>query len=171
AAARLLGPDLARPLLVLPDAGMPVKRWPAARWQALSAAAGRPVLTVEAGAAVLPDARVLPPLRLRGLAAVCAEVGARGGVAVGADTGPVRLASAVGCRAVGLYGPTLAARYGLSAPGAASLQGLPGCPVRRPTAVTEQDCWWTGRCPLSTDGPACMADIPVDAVLAALAAG
>ena len=71
------------------------------------------------------------------------------GVAVGGDTGPVRLATAVGTPAVGLYGPTLAARYGLSDPASANLQGLPGCEVRRPTAITEQECWWSARCPLT----------------------
>jgi ADP-heptose:LPS heptosyltransferase len=89
---------------------------------------------------------------------------------VGGDTGPVRLATAAGLPAVGLYGPTLAVRYGLSDARSTNLQGLPGCDVRRPTAITEQECWWSARCPLSPDGePACMADLDVaqvaDAVL------
>jgi hypothetical protein len=50
------------------------------------------------------------------------------------------------------------------------LQGLPGCPHRRPTAITEQVCWSEARCPLSADGPACMAAIDPAAVLAALRA-
>lgn len=104
----------------------------------------------------------------RGPAAVFAAVGRRGGVVVGPDTGPVRVAAAVGARTVGLFGPTSTARYGLDRP-ALDLQGLPGCAHRRPTAITEQVCWWDARCPLSDAGPACMADIEPAAVLAALA--
>jgi ADP-heptose:LPS heptosyltransferase len=89
---------------------------------------------------------------------------------VGSDTGPVRVAAAVGARTVGLFGPTAAARYGLDPP-AVDLQGLPGCPHRRPTAITEQVCWWEARCPLSADGPACMAELDPSAVLAAIGSG
>ncbi|WP_375388422.1 glycosyltransferase family 9 protein, partial [uncultured Amnibacterium sp.] len=111
-----------------------------------------------------------PELPLRALAAVCAAAADRGGRAVGGDTGPVRLASASGLPVVGLFGPTVAARYGYRDE-AVNLQGLPGCPVRRPTAITEQECWWTGRCPLTADHePACMRDIRPDGVLAALTA-
>ena len=102
-----------------------------------------------------------------------AELAEAGGVAVGGDTGPVRLATAAGLPAVGLYGATLAVRYGLSHGSSTNLQGLPGCEVRRPTAITEQECWWSARCPLSGDGaPACMADLDTAQVLdAVLAAG
>jgi heptosyltransferase-2 len=82
---------------------------------------------------------------------------------------PVRLAAAVGTPAVGLFGPTAATRYGLGPP-AVDLQGLPGCPYRRPTAITDQVCWWDGRCPLSDGEPPCMLDLSVDTVDAALAA-
>ncbi|OAA23351.1 ADP-heptose:LPS heptosyltransferase [Frankia sp. EI5c] len=165
------------PVLCVPDAGMAVKRWPADRWAALVqrlAAAGRPVLTSRAGPSPPAAAsRALPPLSLRGLAAVCAAVGRRGGAVVGGDTGPVRLAAAVGTPTVGLFGPTLAARYGFGAGAlaggpATDLQGLPGCPVRRPAAITEQECWWTARCPLAADGPACLANLTVTDVIAAL---
>jgi ADP-heptose:LPS heptosyltransferase len=87
----------------------------------------------------------------------------RGGVVVGGDTGPVRLAAAAGARTVGLFGPTSAARYGIGA--GADLQGLPHCPHRRPTSITEQVCWWDAQCPLSPAEPACMANIPVDLVV------
>jgi ADP-heptose:LPS heptosyltransferase len=167
AAARPLLAGLDRPLLALPGAGMPVKRWPAGRWRELAAGWDGAVLTPAEGADLLPGARALPPLPLRGLAAVCAEVAARGGVAVGGDTGPVRLASAVGCPAVGLYGPTVAGRYGLAGPRTASLQGLPDCPVRVPASITEQECWWTARCPLSGDRPVCLTDLGAGQVLAA----
>jgi ADP-heptose:LPS heptosyltransferase len=170
AAARLVPPDLVRPVLLLPGAGMPVKRWPDERWQELADGlhgAGRHLVTVADGTVGSP-AHVLPELSLRDLAAVAAELGRRGGLAIGGDTGPVRLATAVGLPAVGLYGPTLGSRYGLSDPASVSLQGLPDCEVRRPTAITEQECWWSARCPLSRLGdPACMADLSVGAVLGA----
>ena len=63
--------------------------------------------------------------------------------------------------------PTPAARYGLPPP-ALDLQGLPDCPHRRPTAITEQVCWWQARCPLSPAGPACMADLGPATVLDAV---
>jgi ADP-heptose:LPS heptosyltransferase len=152
----------ARPIVLVPEAGMAVKRWP--HWSRLveeqAAGAGRAVLTVAEHA--VPGAGRLPALPLRRLAAVFAAVGAAGGVVLGGDTGPVRVAAAAGARTVGLFGPTTPARYGL--PGGTDLHGLPGCPHRRPTAVTEQVCWWDAHCPLSATGPACMADIAADEV-------
>lgn len=167
----LLPAEVSRPVLLLPGAGMPVKRWPAERWYRLAEelhAVDRTCLTVPDGADI-PGVQVLPRQDLRQFAAVAAGVGARGGVVVGGDTGPVRLATAVGTPAVGLYGATVAGRYGLSDPTSRNLQGLPGCEVRRPTAITEQECWWSARCPLASDGrPACMADLSVDQVLDAV---
>jgi hypothetical protein len=95
-------------------------------------------------------------------------VGERGGVVVGGDTGPVRLATAVGTRTVVLFGPTVAGRYGADPALSTSLQGLPDCAVRQPLAITEQECWWSARCPLTEGDPACMADLGLPAVLAAL---
>jgi ADP-heptose:LPS heptosyltransferase len=151
------------PVVLVPDSGMRVKEWPA----------GCPVVAVTppAGAAAPRGATPLPPSDLRRLAAMLAAVAARGGVAVGGDTGPLRLAAAVGARTVGLFGPTLASRYGLAGPepGSVDLQGRPGCAVRRPVAISEQECWWTAACPLAGGGrPACLDDIGVDAVLAHL---
>jgi ADP-heptose:LPS heptosyltransferase len=162
-----LGP-VGPPVVLVPGAGMAVKRWP--HWRALAAALPAPALVVGDGSPP-PDwavelARPVPASDLRGLAAFFAAVADRGGVVVGSDTGPVRVAAAVGARTVGLFGPTAAARYGLDPP-AVDLQGLPGCPHRRPTAITEQVCWWDARCPLSAEGPACMADIDPATVLAA----
>ncbi|GIJ29889.1 heptosyltransferase [Micromonospora qiuiae] len=153
-------PDPVRrpPVLLVPDAGMAVKRWPPRSWRTLAGRLGElgfPVLTVTAG----PPAPVLPPGDLRHLAACFAAVARRGGAVVGGDTGPVRLAAAVGARTVALFGPTLASRYGLGVDTVREIQGLPDCPHRQPTAITEQVCWWDARCPLSPDGPACMSDI------------
>ena len=149
----------AAPVVLVPDAGMAVKRWPHQdRLVAELTRRGVPVLVL---------GRDVPPTSLRELAALFAAVGRRGGVVVGADTGPVRVAAAAGARTVGLFGPTVAARYGLDPP-SVDLQGLPGCPHRRPTAITEQVCWWHAACPLAGDGPACMADLTPTAVLAAV---
>ena len=153
------------PVLVLPDAGMAVKRWPS--WPSLVERLGDlDVLTAPGpGAPVRTGARDVPPQSLRGLAGLAAAVGERGGVVVGGDTGPVRLAAAAGARTVGLFGPTLASRYGQRpAQGNIGLQGLPGCEVRRPTAITEQECWWSAHCPLTGGPPACLADLSVDTV-------
>ena len=149
----------AAPVVLVPDAGMAVKRWP--HQDRLAAELTR------RGVPVLVLGRDVPPTSLRELAALFAAVGRRGGVVVGADTGPVRVAAAAGARTVGLFGPTVAARYGLDPP-SVDLQGLPGCPHRRPTAITEQVCWWHAACPLAGDGPACMADLTPTAVLAAV---
>ena len=158
-------------VLLLPDAGMRVKRWP--WWSALVGLLDGLDVAALAGpagtAAADTGARVLPSTSLRGLASLAAGVAARGGVVVGADTGPVRLAAAAGARTVGLFGPTLAARYGQRpAQGHVGLQGLPGCEVRRPTAITEQECWWSASCPLTGTDPACMADLTPEQVAAAV---
>jgi ADP-heptose:LPS heptosyltransferase len=155
-------------VLLVPGAGMAVKRWPDAHWVELARSLrgeGRPVAAVGEVAGVIP----LPPTHLRGLAACFAALGERGGVVVGGDTGPVRVAAAVGARTVALFGPTLAVRYGLEE--GRNLQGFPGCPHRRPTAITEQVCWWDAGCPLSATGPGCLEDLPVATVAAAVRAG
>lgn len=168
-------PDDVPDVLLLPDAGMPVKRWTG--WPSLALLLGDEGLDVAAlagpdpAAAVATAARVLPARSLRGLADLAAAVADRGGAVVGADTGPVRLAAAAGARTVGLFGPTLAARYGQRPEqGNVGLQGLPGCEVRRPTAITEQACWWSGSCPLSGGPPACMDDLRAGAVADAVLA-
>jgi ADP-heptose:LPS heptosyltransferase len=162
------------PVVLVPGSGMRVKEWPAERWVALAGratAAGRPVLTAgAAGSEPVAGTTLLPPGGLRELAANLAVVGEAGGVVVGGDTGPVRLATAVGTYAVGLFGPTVTGRYGLDPRAGTSLQGLPGCEVRRPLAITEQECWWSARCPLTGADPACLADLSVDEVLAVVLA-
>jgi len=158
-----LVPGQVAPVVAVPDAGMAVKVWPHRR-RFVTELRRRSVPVLVLGEDV-------PPVDLRALAAFFAAIGQRGGVVVGPDTGPVRVAAAAGARTVGLFGPTATARYGLDPP-SVDLQGLPGCPHRRPTAITEQVCWWDAACPLGEDGPACMADLGpvrvVDTVLAAL---
>lgn len=167
-----------RPVLLFPDSGMRVKHWPLALWartaSALRAGGRSPVVVsqVPEQRAALEDAgaAVAPDLSLRDLAALCAAAAERDGHAIGGDTGPVRVAAASSLRVVGLFGPTVAGRYGYRGQGAVNLQGYPECPVRTPLAITEQECWWTARCPLTADhSPLCMRDIRPAAVLAALA--
>lgn len=170
AVARLVGEPLAPPVVLVTDAGMAVKRWPGRHWRVLAgelARRGHPLLTVGPVDPAAPLGVPLPRSDLPTLAGQFAAVGRRGGVVVGPDTGPVRLAAAAGAATVALFGPTDARRYGM---GGADLQGLPGCPHRRPTAITEQPCWWEARCPLDAAEPACMAAVDVDAVLAAVTA-
>jgi hypothetical protein len=152
------------PTVLVPDAGMAVKRWPARRWAELAATLPGPVFSV----GPVDGATELPPTDLRGLAALFAAVGEAGGTVVGPDTGPVRLAAAVGARTVALFGPTAASRYGLEE--GTNLQGLPECPHRMPTAITEQVCWWDAGCPLAPE-PACLLDLPVALVREAVAPG
>ena len=160
------------PVVLVPGSGMRVKEWPAERWVELAARAaaeGHPVLTAgAAGSMPVHGTSLLPPGGLRELAANLAVVGEAGGVVVGGDTGPVRLATAVGTRAVALFGPTVSGRYGLDPRLGTSLQGLPGCPVRSPLAITEQECWWSARCPFTDGDPACLADLDVGRVAAAV---
>ncbi|XTZ16712.1 glycosyltransferase family 9 protein [Micromonospora echinospora] len=170
---------VAAPVVLVTDAGMAVKRWPDRSWRTLAgrlAALGHPVLTVRSpggeehravGGDDDPPGVPLPPGDLTTLAGQFAAVARRGGVVVGPDTGPLRLAAAAGAVTVGLFGPTDARRYGV---GGVDLQGLPDCPHRRATAITEQPCWWEARCPLDATGPACMADLDVNRVTAAVRA-
>ena len=105
---------------------------------------------------------------LRGLAAALG----RCAVAVGADTGPLRVAALVGTPTAMLFGPSSRGRYGPGA-GHASRQARPGCPERR-MDVTTQPSWYGGACPLETDPAGCILDIEpreVEATVAALLAG
>lgn len=164
--------DLPRPAVaLLPDAGMAIKRWPADRWMALGRA------LAERGASILVPAgddgaearriagaaggRMLPRTGLRDLAAVLAQAD----LAIGADTGPLRIAAAVGTRTVGLFGPSWSGRYGHAAPHI-NLQGHPACPLRIPADFTRQACWYGGACPLP-GRRTCVEDVSLDEVLRA----
>jgi len=170
-----LPPDRPRVALV-PDAGMPIKRWGADRFarlarhlvEELEAAVVVPVAEetdLDAAIAAYPDASaVLPPSPLRRVAAVLHHAD----LCVAADTGLARVAAAVGTRTIALYGPTWAGRFGLRPPHI-NVQSPLECPERKPTNMTEQACWYSGRC-IFPDRQSCMDDIPEPAVLRLAAA-
>jgi len=112
-----------RVVVLNPGAGRPDKRWPVEHFRELARR-----LTDEGAATVLvvwgpnelvaargivdgaggPSALLAPPTGLEELAALLR----RASVVVGADTGPLHLAAALGTRCVGLYGPTSGVRNG-----------------------------------------------------------
>lgn len=171
--------DLRHPLaFLLPDAGMEVKRWPEERWGALGRAlcnrhgvdvvvpvGSDPEQALRVARLVGEQARVWPHGPLRELAAAlsCADI------AVGADTGPLRIAATLDVPTVMLFGPAWHGRYGQPPPHV-NLQGHPDCPQRIVSDFTQQPCWYSGTCTLE-DRPwrTCLEDISVEDALAAVA--
>ena len=164
---------LPRPLVfLLPDAGMEVKRWPEERWGELGSTLGEklgagivvPVGSDEGQArrvAALAGGEVLPRGTLRELAAALSHAD----LAVGADTGPARVAAALGVPTVTLFGPSWHGRYGQPPPHA-NLQGHPSCPQRDVSDFTRQPCWYAGSCTLEGQSwRTCLEDISVEGVL------
>ena len=104
--------DLKNKIVLLPGAGRPEKLWPTSRFRELVAHYGDETLVVsgpgERHLAEEIGGFLAPETNLRELAFLMQQ--AR--VVVGADTGPLHLADAVGTRVVGLYGPTDARRNG-----------------------------------------------------------
>jgi len=104
--------DLRGATVLLPGAGKPNKLWPVERFRELAKQIGPAALVVwgpgERGLAEAIGGRIAPPTNLRELASVLQH--AR--VVVGADTGPLHLAAALGTTVVGLYGPTDPRRNG-----------------------------------------------------------
>lgn len=167
--------EACRPLaFLLPDAGMEVKRWPEESWGAL----GRALVERYGADIVVPvgsdpeqasrvvrlvgeRARVWPRGTLRELAAALSHAD----LAVGADTGPVRIAAALGVPTVTLFGPSWYGRYGQPPPHA-NLQGYTGCPQRLISDFTQQPCWYAGTCTLENrPWRTCLEDISVGDVL------
>jgi lipopolysaccharide heptosyltransferase I len=99
-------------ILLLPGAGRKEKLWPTSRFRELATRFGDQALVVwgpgERHLAEEIGGLRAPETNLRELAFLMQH--AR--VVVGADTGPLHLADAVGTRVVGLYGPTDARRNG-----------------------------------------------------------
>lgn len=99
-------------VVLLPGAGKPNKLWPVERFRELARRIGPSALAVwgpgEKELAEAIEARIAPPTNLRQLAAILAD--AR--VVIGADTGPLHLAAALGTPVIGLFGPTSPLRNG-----------------------------------------------------------
>ncbi len=99
-------------VVLIPAAGRAGKEWPMERFRQLSDRIGSKALVVwgpgERRIAEAIGAEIAPPTNLRELARVLREAF----VVIGADTGPLHLAAALGTRVVGLYGPTSPARNG-----------------------------------------------------------
>jgi heptosyltransferase I len=98
-------------VVLLPGAGKADKIWPAERFRELAKRLDRVVTVWGPGEKELAErieAPMTPPTNLRELAFVLKH--AR--VVIGADTGPLHLAAALGTKVVGLYGPTNPRRNG-----------------------------------------------------------
>jgi heptosyltransferase I len=99
-------------IVILPGAGKPSKLWPVERFRAIvDRYPGRTVVAWGPGERDRAEAiggDIAPETNLRELAALLW----RADLVVGADTGPLHLAAALGTRVVGLYAPTDPRRNG-----------------------------------------------------------
>jgi ADP-heptose:LPS heptosyltransferase len=159
-----------RPVLVFcPDAGMAIKRWSVENFIAVGKA-----LQQQFGATILVSAgsdrprteqivqvigaHPIPQGSLRQLAAFMAL----SDLAIGGDTGPLRIAAALNIPTLTLFGPSWHGRYGQPAPHV-NLQGFPACPDRVIHNFTIQPCWYSGECPYNWE--TCLEDISPTAVI------
>lgn len=99
-------------IVLLPGAGKPAKLWPVGRFRRVAEHfRGRTVVAWGPGERPLAEAiggDIAPETNLRELAALLRSAT----LVVGADTGPLHLAAAVGASVVGLFGPTDPRRNG-----------------------------------------------------------
>lgn len=99
-------------IVLLPGAGKPNKLWAVDRFRELARRIGDRALVVwgpgERELAESIGARVAPPTNLRELAWLLRQAA----LVIGADTGPLHLADALGTKVIGLYGPTNPRRNG-----------------------------------------------------------
>ena len=107
-----LGPGCGKKIVVLPGAGKANKIWPPERFGEAIRRVGHPAIAVwgpnERELAERTGLELAPPTNLRELTAVLKDAA----LVVGADTGPLHLAAALGTKVVGLYGPTNVRRNG-----------------------------------------------------------
>ena len=147
-------PATDRPKVCLyPDAGMAIKRWSPDHFVTLGrqlqqnygahifVPVGEDEAEAEAIATQIPQAQLWPRGPLSQLAALFSHMDA----VIAADTGPARLAAALGVPTVTLFGPSWKHRYDQPAPHI-NLQAYASCPKRR-TNFTQQTCWYSGQCP------------------------
>jgi len=130
-------PQPARPIVVFSvGGGWGAKRWPPERYGALAAALHAQGYTILVAASSAADELALRVVASSGGAAAIAvsdlpQLAAllrRAALCIGADTGPLHLAAALGTPVVGIYGPTDPARNGPFTPYARIL--------RNPRSVT-----------------------------------
>ncbi|MDA8188679.1 MAG: hypothetical protein M0T85_11110, partial [Dehalococcoidales bacterium] len=102
---------------------------------------------------------ILPKTGLRKFAAMVAEAV----VFASVDTGPARVAAAVGTHAIVLFGPSWAGLYGLRESNV-NLQSPRPCPERMRFNFAEQSCWHSGVC-IYPEIRSCVEDIGVEMVV------
>ena len=99
-------------IVLLPGAGKPAKQWPVERFAELARRIGSDALVAwgpgEEQLARAIGAEVAPATNFRELAYMLG----RARLVIGADTGPLHLAAALGTPVIALYGPTNPARNG-----------------------------------------------------------
>jgi lipopolysaccharide heptosyltransferase I len=104
--------ELGGRIVILPGAGRPEKLWPVERFRELAQSLGSDVVVAwgpgERELAEAIGAPLAPPTNLRELA----ELLRSAKLVIGADTGPLHLADALGTPVIGLYGPTSSRRNG-----------------------------------------------------------
>jgi heptosyltransferase-1 len=105
-------PELRGKIVLLPGAGRPEKMWPVERFRELAGRLGDRAVAVwgpsEEELAKAIGCAVAPKTSLRELASILQH----SQLVIGADTGPLHLADALGTRVIGLYGPTNPQRNG-----------------------------------------------------------
>jgi lipopolysaccharide heptosyltransferase I len=104
--------ELGGRIVILPGAGRPEKLWPVERFRELAQSLGDDILVAwgpgERELAEEIGAPLAPSTNLRELAALLRSAK----LVIGADTGPLHLAAALGTPVIGLYGPTSSRRNG-----------------------------------------------------------
>ena len=105
-------PGYENAIVLLPGAGKPNKLWPLERFRELARRIGPSALAVwgpgERELAGAIGCRLAPATSLRELAWILRKAQ----LVIGADTGPLHLADALGTKVIGLYGPTDPRRNG-----------------------------------------------------------
>ena len=159
-------------IFLIPDAGMPIKRWRTENWIEL----GKKLQHQYGGTIVVPvggdrssaeqivqelgsTAIIWQRGSIRELAAVIAKAD----LVVAVDTGLAHIAAALTIPTITLFGPSWHERYGQPQPHI-NLQGFPECPERNINNFTQQSCWYSGVCPF--DWNTCTEAISPEAVAA-----